>query len=143
MADCVICARESSDEEPPGGWVLRTDLWSACVAEGFEVPGWLFLQLRRHAEGPMGMDDTEAAELGVVLTRLTAGIQAVTDAERVYIVAYGELFPHFHLLLMPRLPFAPDDERGPGLFLKRAELADPQAAAETATRVCAAVSAMP
>lgn len=143
MADCVICERESSDEEPPGGWVLRTDLWSACVAEGWEAPGWLFLELRRHVDGPMGMDDTEAAELGVLLTRLTAAIQAVTDAERVYLIAYGETFPHFHMLLMPRLPFAPDDERGPALFLKRDELVDPRAAAETATRICAAVSAMP
>ncbi len=139
----MICAREASDEEPLGGWVLRTDLWSACVAEGFEVPGWLFLELRRHAEGPMGMDDTEAAELGVLLRRLSAGVESATGAERVYVVAYGELFPHFHVVLMPRLPFAPDDERGPGLFLKRDELADPVAAAETATRVCAAVSAMP
>jgi len=143
MSSCVICERETSEEEPPGGWVLRTDLWSACVADDFEVPGWLFLELRRHAEGPMGMDDAEAGELGVLLNRLSAGIQTATGAERVYVVAYGELFPHFHLLLTPRLPFAPDDERGPALFLKRAELVDRAAAYETAARVCAAVSAMP
>lgn len=143
MSSCVICERETSEEEPPGGWVLRTDLWSTCVADGFEVPGWLFLELRRHAEGPMGVDDAEAGELGVLLNRLSAGIQTATGAERVYVVAYGELFPHFHLLLTPRLPFAPDDERGPALFLKRAELVDRAAAYETAARVCAAVSAMP
>lgn len=143
MSSCVICARESADEEPPGGWVLRTDLWSACVAPDFEVPGWLFLELRRHADGPMGMDDAEAGEMGVLLSRLTAGIQAVTGAEKVYVVAYGELFSHFHLLLMPRMPSAPDDERGPALFGKRVELLDPPAAYETAARVCAAVSAMP
>ena len=143
MSSCVICERETSEEEPPGGWVLRTDLWSACVADDFEVPGWLFLELRRHAEGPMGMDDAEAGELGVLLNRLSAGIQTATGAERVYVVAYGELFPHFHLLLTPRMPSAPDDERGPALFLKRAELVDRAAAYETAARVCAAVSAMP
>lgn len=143
MTDCELCAREASDEEPPGGWVLRTDLWSACVAPGFEVPGWLFLELRRHAEGPMAMDDAEAGELGPLVARLTAGIQAATGAEKVYVVAYGELFPHFHVLLVPRMPFAPDDERGPVLFLKRAELLDPAAAAETAARVCAAVSTIP
>ena len=143
MTDCELCRREASTEEPPGGWVLRTDLWSAGAGPGFEVPGWLFLQLRRHAEGPMGMDDAEAAELGPLLSRLSAGIQAATGAERVYAVAFGEVFPHFHVLLLPRMPFAPADETGPALLLKRADLCDPAAAAEVATRVCAAVSAMP
>ena len=142
MATCELCHQESSEQEPPGGWVVRTDLWSAGVGPGFEVPGWLFLQLRRHAEGPMGMDDAEAAELGPLVSRLTAGIQAATGAERVYMVAFGELFPHFHVLLAPRMPFAPADELGPALLLKRDELRDLAAAADTATRVCAAVSAM-
>ncbi|MDQ3757334.1 MAG: hypothetical protein M3394_05760, partial [Actinomycetota bacterium] len=97
MSSCVICERETTDEEPAGGWVLRTDLWSACVAPGFEVPGWLFLELRRHAEGPMGMEDAEAGELGVLLARLSAAAQAATGAERVYALAYGELFAHFHM----------------------------------------------
>lgn len=143
MADCELCRLEASTEEPPGGWVLRTDLWSVCVAPGFEAPGWLFLQLRRHAEGPMGMDDAEAAELGPLVARVSAGIQAATGAERVYLLALGETFPHFHVLLLPRMPFAPDEEKGVALFAKRAELCDPPAAAETAARVCTAVSAMP
>lgn len=143
MGNCELCRRESSEEEPPGGWVLRSDLWSAGIGPGFEVPGWLFLQLRRHAEGPMGMDDAEAAELGPLLSRLSAGIQAATGAERVYTVAFGEVYPHFHMLLLPRMPFAPAEETGPALLLRRAELCDPAAAAETATQVCAAVSAMP
>lgn len=143
MADCELCRVESSDQEPVGGWILRTDMWSACVAPGFEVPGWLFLQLRRHAEGPMGMDDAEAAELGPLLSRLAVGIQTATGAERVYAVAFGEVFPHFHVLLVPRMPFSPAEETGPALLLKRAELCDPAGAAEIAMRVCAAVSAMP
>ena len=83
MVGCEICEREGSEQEPVGGWVLRTERWSACVAPGFEVPGWLFLELRRHAEGPMGMDQAEAAELGPLLARLTGAIQAATGAERV------------------------------------------------------------
>ena len=141
MASCEICERESADEEPAGGWVLRTDQWSVCVAPGFEAPGWLFVELRRHAEGPMGMDDAEAAELGGLIRDLSVAIQSATGAERVYVMAYGELYPHFHVLLAPRMPFAPDDEKGPALFAKRAELADPAAAYETATRVCQALTA--
>jgi diadenosine tetraphosphate (Ap4A) HIT family hydrolase len=138
---CEICGREASPDEPLGGWVLRTPRWSACVAAGFEVPGWLFLELRRHAEGPMAMNEAEAAELGPLLVRLSAAILAATGAERVYVLAFGELFPHFHLLLLPRLPFAPPDQVGPSLFLKRAEVVDPPVAAETAMRICAELAA--
>jgi diadenosine tetraphosphate (Ap4A) HIT family hydrolase len=135
MANCEICERESADVEPPGGWVLRTDLWSACVAPGFDVPGWLFLELRRHAEGPMGMDDAEAAELGGLVRDLTAAVQSTLAAERVYVLAFGEVFPHFHVVLVPRMPFAPDDEKGAGLWNKRAELCDPPRAHELASAV--------
>ncbi len=139
--DCAICARETADHEPEGGWVLRTEHWSACVAPGFDVPGWLFLELRRHAEGPMAMSPAEAAELGGHLVDVSAAIRAATGAEKVYVIAFGELYPHFHVLLLPRMPFAPPDETGPALFLKRAELVDARAAAETALRVCRALSA--
>ena len=58
----------------------------------------------------MGMNEAEADELGGLLVRLTGAIEAVTGAEKVYVVAYGELFPHFHLLLSPLLsPFAPPE----------------------------------
>lgn len=141
MEGCSICTREASGEEPLGGWVLRTEHWSACVAPGFEVPGWLFLELRRHAEGPMAMEAAEAGELGGLLARLSAAIQAAAGAERVYILAFGELYPHFHLLLLPRLPFAPPEQAGPALFMKREELADPEAAAEMALQICRQLSA--
>ncbi|MDP9072163.1 MAG: HIT family protein [Actinomycetota bacterium] len=143
MEDCEICQREASSEEPPGGWVLRSEHWSACVAPGFEVPGWLFLQLRRHGDGPMAMETAEAAELGGLLARLSGAVQGATGAERVYVLAFGELYPHFHLLLVPRMPFAPPDETGPALFLKRAELVDPSAAAEVALGICRQLSAPP
>jgi diadenosine tetraphosphate (Ap4A) HIT family hydrolase len=137
---CELCAREATDAEPAGGWVVRTAWWSACVAPGFDVPGWLFLELRRHAEGPMGMDDDEAGELGILIRQLSSAIERVTGAERVYVVAYGELFPHFHVLLSPRLPGAPPQFRGPSLFGHGDELRDPAAAAETAVRIREALS---
>ena len=142
-AACQICERETSEDEPLGGWVLRTEHWSACVADGFEVPGWLFLELRRHAEGPMAMDGPEASELGPLLVQLTAGIERATQAEKVYVLAFGEMFPHFHLLLLPRMPFAPPELTGPSLFLQREQLIDREAAAEVALHVCRSVTTQP
>jgi diadenosine tetraphosphate (Ap4A) HIT family hydrolase len=132
---CVICDRETAASEPPGGWVLRSDRWSACVAEGFEAPGWLFLQTLRHTEGPMTMDNEEAGELGLNVAHLSGAIQAVTGAEKVYVVAYGERFPHFHLCLFPRMPFAPPEHTGPGLFTKVADLVDVDESARVARAI--------
>jgi hypothetical protein len=115
--------------------VLRTDLWSACVAEGYEAPGWLFLQTLRHVEGPMGMNSEEAGELGLDVAHLTGAIQAVTGAEKVYVLAYGERFPHFHVVLLPRLPFAPPELTGPGLFGKVEELLDVTEAGRIASEI--------
>ncbi|MEY2477686.1 MAG: hypothetical protein QOG87_3001 [Actinomycetota bacterium] len=135
MSECQICTRETAPTEPPGGWVLRTDLWSACVAEGYAAPGWLFLQTRRHVEGPMAMNSEEAGELGLDVAHLSGAIKAVTGAEKIYVLAYGERFPHFHMVLLPRMPYAPPELTGPGLFTKVDELADGDEAARIATAV--------
>lgn len=83
----------------------------------------------------MGMDTEEAGELGINVAQLTGAIQAATGAEKVYVVAYGERFPHFHVCLFPRMPFAPPDQTGPGLFTKVAELVDVEEAARVAGAV--------
>jgi diadenosine tetraphosphate (Ap4A) HIT family hydrolase len=121
--------------------VLRTDLWSACVADGYAAPGWLFLQTLRHVEGPMAMSTEEAGELGLDVAHLSGAIKTVTGAEKVYVLAYGERFPHFHLVLLPRLPFAPPELTGPGLFTKIDELVDEAEAARVAAAVREALGA--
>jgi hypothetical protein len=105
------------------------------VAEGYEAPGWLFLQTLRHTEGPMGMDSQEAGELGLDIAHLSGAIQTVTGAEKVYVLAYGERFPHFHLVLIPRLPLASPELKGPGLFTRVEDLVDLEAAARVAGAV--------
>jgi diadenosine tetraphosphate (Ap4A) HIT family hydrolase len=135
LGECQICDSETSTIEPPGGWVLRTELWSARVAGDYEAPGWLFLQTRRHTEGPMGMDRHEAGELGVHLAGLSDAIRAVTGSEKVYVLAYGERFAHFHLVLLPRYPSAPPDLLGPGLFTRVGDLIDVDEAARVAAGI--------
>jgi hypothetical protein len=88
----------------------------------------------------MGMNEREAAELGGLLARLSAAIERATAAEKVYVLAYGELFPHFHLLLHPRRPDAPPDRMGPALFQHRTDLIDVESSVETAGRIAAALN---
>ena len=85
------------------------------------LPGWMMLIARRHAVGLVGLDDEEAAGLGLLLRHLERVLLAVTGAERIYSAALGEREPHFHLHMVPRYQVMPRDARGFAVFdLQRA-----------------------
>jgi hypothetical protein len=124
VSTCAICDVHERGE-PLGGWLLDDDLWSVWVLDGFEVPGWLTVGLRRHGVGMMSMDGAEAASFGGVLSRVSAAMTAFTGAERVYVVGLGELHPHWHVTLAARGAGVPPESRGLRLFDRRDELIDP------------------
>jgi hypothetical protein len=97
------------------------------------------LELRRHSVGVV-MDNDEAAELGVHLTRLAEAITSVCGAERVYVLSLNEARPHLHFLLGPRAPDATDKFRGLDLLRNVQELNDPEAAAAAALAIRDALS---
>ena len=99
---CGLC--QKLEATPTGGWVHRDGTWAVAVQDGYEAPGWIVLQTCRHVESTSALDDREVAGLGSMLRRLTAAIEAVVpDTERVYLVVFGETFPHWHVLLLPRI----------------------------------------
>jgi hypothetical protein len=65
------------------------------------VPGWVAVQTLRHTEGLARLDGAEAAELGPVLSWLSAAVTRVTGSERVYTYSLGEGCPHTHILMGP------------------------------------------
>jgi histidine triad (HIT) family protein len=123
MATCAICAVHKGGE-PLGGWLLDHEHWSVWILEGFEVPGWLTVGLRRHGVGMMSMNEAEAATFGQVLARVSAALTTATDAERIYITGLGELHPHWHVTLAARGRDVPPEHRGLRLFEGRDELLD-------------------
>jgi diadenosine tetraphosphate (Ap4A) HIT family hydrolase len=133
--DCEICTRESDDTDPVGGWVFRNARWSVCAAPRTEVPGWFFLELRRHAEGPMELTQEEALELGPIIRRLSGAVQRAVRAKRVYLLWFGDNFPHFHMLVAARPPGMGGEEPGLALIPRAGEFADRQAAARATEKV--------
>jgi diadenosine tetraphosphate (Ap4A) HIT family hydrolase len=113
--------------------IYRDGNWSVFAPAEFEVPGWLILQLRRHAEGAKGMSDEEASSFGPVLARVAAAVEEVAAAERVYTVAFGENSAHWHVLLAARGAQVPPEQRGPNLLANWQELVDPDRAHSVAT----------
>src|ERR1700753_3413828 len=113
MSDCLPCDLESAE---PAALVYRDDEWSCEVAEGYDVPGWFILRLRRHAEGWSGPTVDELARFGPVSPQLAAAIEASTPSPTVYFMSFGENYPHFHFLVTARPADLPAEQRGAGIL---------------------------
>jgi diadenosine tetraphosphate (Ap4A) HIT family hydrolase len=97
--ECVLCRRARTLDHPD--LLLRGEQWLASRHPTMLAPGWIAVQTVRHTEGLSQLDSAEAAELGPLLSRLSAAITRVTGSERVYTYSLGEGCPHTHILLGP------------------------------------------
>lgn len=138
MSACLPCDLESADTSSV---VFRNDTWSCDVANGYDVPGWFILRLRRHAEGWSGPNATELAAFGPLSQRLATAVQQATGAPTVYFMSFGENYPHFHFLIIARDAELAPEHRGAGILALRAELRDLDASLAVAVRVRAALTA--
>jgi diadenosine tetraphosphate (Ap4A) HIT family hydrolase len=124
-SECLICSMEEAD---PGSRVFLDELWAAEVAPGYEVPGWFFLRSRRHAEKLTGLDEAETAAFGRHAHDLVSAVEQVTGAPAVYLLSFGENYPHFHALIAARGEQVPPELRGGAMLQLLAEQRDPPAA---------------
>lgn len=138
MSDCLPCDLEAADA---ASIVVRDDTWSCEVADGYDVPGWFILRLRRHAEGWSGPTLEELAEFGPLVQRITAAVQQATGAPMVYVMSFGENYPHFHVLLTARDAGLAPEHRGAGILGLRAGQRDLDASLAVAGRVREALTA--
>lgn len=132
MTYCLPCTLESAD---PAAVVYRDDTWACEVVDGYEVPGWYFLRLRRHSEGWSGLTSDEAAGFGAVSQRVATAIQKATGAPTVYFMSFGENYPHFHFLVIARPEGLSAESRGAAILATRAENLDRVAALQVAEKV--------
>ena len=138
MSACLPCDLEGADA---GDTVFRDDTWSCDVADGYDVPGWFVLRLRRHAEGWSGPTPAELAGFGPLAQRLTAAIQQVTAAPTVYFMSFGENHPHFHFLLAARDAALAPERRGASILTLLADQRDLDASRAVAAHVRDALTA--
>jgi diadenosine tetraphosphate (Ap4A) HIT family hydrolase len=138
---CKICL--SVDHVPESRRVYVDSRWVAAIFDGLEVPGWIVLSLRRHAEGFSAMTPAEASTLGPVVSRLAGAIEVATGAERVYLAGFGERHPHLHLLLAPRGAEVPHERRHAALLLNPDSYLDVPEAELAGERIRRALSQHP
>lgn len=132
MSDCLPCDLEAAEAS---AIVYRDDTWACEIAEGYDVPGWFILRLRRHAEGWTGPTVEELSSFGPVSQKVAAAIQSATGATGTYFMSFGENYPHFHFLVIARDADLPPESRGAGILARRADGRDSAAALAVGTRV--------
>lgn len=119
---CLICEQEEADDAL--SVFCEDDGWSAGVVPGYDVPGWVVLRIRRHAEGMDGLTDAELAAFGRRARDLIAAVRAVTGAAATYLMVFGEANPHFHALITPRTADVPAERRTGDILKLRLSHAD-------------------
>src|SRR5580704_13970605 len=109
-AACLVCREISGDVEVPGG-ALHSSRHSLLVhippLNGGDVfLGHLLVVPRRHVADFAGLDDIEAAEVGV---SIQLGSRALKEAgaASVYVATIGHAADHLHVYLLHRRPETP------------------------------------
>jgi diadenosine tetraphosphate (Ap4A) HIT family hydrolase len=136
-AHCLIC---HLDQAPDEAVVFRDDDWACEVAPGFEVPGWYFLRLRRHALGWASLDRAELTAFGPVVQDLMGALEQAFDAPARYLMTFGEAYPHFHAVVTVRTDDIPPESRSGNILALRASRLDRDAAVARVPAVRAALA---
>lgn len=121
---CLLCRVDDADRHLRRRRVWQDELWRLSVVLQGAVPGFAHLEPRRHIPFITDLDGPEAASLGAVLARTTAGIRAATGADKVYVYVFGDRVSHLHFNLAPHHP-GDGLTGGPGLIRPDAEPAEP------------------
>lgn len=135
---CLICDLEQA---PEPARVFRDDLWAAETVPGYDVPGWLFLRVRRHGELITGLTEEELTTFGPRARDLVAAVTEVTGSAATYLFTFGENYRHFHAMVTPRGVDIPPEMRSGNLLRLLPEGADTQASRALVPRLRAAYAA--
>jgi diadenosine tetraphosphate (Ap4A) HIT family hydrolase len=99
--ECPICRGAAFDPELDRIAVWEDALWRLTVSLSAEVPGFAYLEPKRHVPYVTDLDGAEAVSFGSVLARCTRVLREVTGAELVYVYIFGGGIPHLHAHLAP------------------------------------------
>ncbi len=100
-AYCLLCDWPAADREFDRVEVWRDHLWRVTTSLVAPVPGFSYLEPRRHIPHFTDLDSEEAATLGARLAWVTGVLREATAADLVYVNVFGERVAHLHFNLAP------------------------------------------
>lgn len=101
---CLACDLSNGREDLPGGRIYATDTWVVEHCVGPFGVGTLIVKPIRHCLHVGNLTAREAEELGPLLQQTTSVIQALADADQVYVCLWsfaGWQPGHVHFVLQP------------------------------------------
>lgn len=98
---CLICRRADGDREFERFQVWEDRYWRLTVSLSSEVPGFAYLEPKRHIAYITDLDGPEAQTFGEVLARTSTALREETGAELIYVYVFGGGIPHLHVHLAP------------------------------------------
>jgi diadenosine tetraphosphate (Ap4A) HIT family hydrolase len=98
---CVLCDPERAARELMRATVWEDRLWRLSTTLFGAVPGFSYLEPRRHVPHITDLDGDEAATFGATIARVTSALRDATGASLVYVYVFGAGVPHLHVHLAP------------------------------------------
>ncbi|MFG1794869.1 HIT family protein [Nocardia sp. NPDC049149] len=98
-SECAICAKHRGVGALVGPVVFEDDLVVVThrpLANNTPVPGYLFVETRRHTPSVSTLTDAEASAVGWAVTRAARAIQHELAPEFVFSAVTGRSVVHFH-----------------------------------------------
>ena len=116
--ECLSCLTNANPDLPPRERVHVGLRWRAAHAFGTSLPGWLVVIPYRHVLALDELTPEESADLGPLLSDLTAALREVIGCGKTYVALFAEAegFAHLHFHLIPRPPGPDTAHQGPGVF---------------------------
>jgi diadenosine tetraphosphate (Ap4A) HIT family hydrolase len=99
--DCLLCRGTAGDAELERIQVWEDAHWRLTMSLVAEVPGFSYLEPKRHIPHVTDLDGEEAATFGEVLARVTRVLRDETGVALVYVYIFGGSIPHLHVHLAP------------------------------------------
>ena len=101
MTDCILCRGPEGDDELGRVQVWEDPLWRLTTVRDGEVPGFSYLEPKRHIPHLADLDGEESRTFGGVLACACRALRDAASAEVVYVYVFGGGIPHLHLHLAP------------------------------------------
>jgi diadenosine tetraphosphate (Ap4A) HIT family hydrolase len=98
---CDICRGEAFDAEFGRTLVWRDELWRLATSVVAPIVGFSYLEPIRHISDISDLDGREAETFGPALSRVTRLLKALTGADVVYALMFGDHIAHLHVNLVP------------------------------------------
>jgi len=99
--DCLLCNWVESDKYFNRVQVWQNDLWRVTTSLAAPVPGFSYLEPKRHIAYITDLDGNESISLGPTLALVTRVLRDITNAKLIYVNVFGERVPHLHFNLAP------------------------------------------